>query len=128
MDGKRITRRKHSKAFKAASVEMARAPGASVAAVALSRGINANLLRRWIQEAGGNTIAGKATRALPDIVTPAFVPVAMPVRGVTHAVAPEVAPEADIRIELRRGATVVSVMWPVAAAGECSAWLQQWLR
>jgi transposase len=124
MDGKRITRRKHSKAFKAASVEMARAPGASVAAVALSRGINANLLRRWIQEAGGKSTAVKTTRSLPDVVTPDFVPVAMPVRSVTHAVAPE----ADIRIELRRGATVVSVMWPVAAAGECSAWLQQWLR
>jgi transposase len=128
MEGKRIARRKHSKAFKAASVVMARAPGASVAAVALSRGINANLLRRWIQEAGGKSTAVKTTRTLPEVVAPAFVPVAMPVRSLAPEVAPEVGTGADIRIELRRGATVVSVMWPVAAAGECSAWLQQWLR
>jgi hypothetical protein len=35
---------------------------------------------------------------------------------------------ADIRIELRRGATTVTIAWPGQAAGECAAWLGQWLR
>jgi transposase len=33
----------------------------------------------------------------------------------------------DIRIEARRGDAVVKIEWPVAAASECAAWLQQWL-
>lgn len=31
----------------------------------------------------------------------------------------------DIRIELRRGATAMTICWPVAAAGSCAAWLQE---
>jgi transposase len=31
-------------------------------------------------------------------------------------------------IELRRGATVVKVSWPVAAAAGCAAWLGELLR
>jgi len=30
---------------------------------------------------------------------------------------------ADIRIELQRGATAVTVTWPASAASECAAWL-----
>jgi transposase len=41
---------------------------------------------------------------------------------------PTPTPPADIRIELRRGAAMVSVSWPVSAASECAAWLREWLR
>jgi hypothetical protein len=34
----------------------------------------------------------------------------------------------DIRIELRRGASAVTISWPAQAAGECAAWLREWLR
>ena len=34
----------------------------------------------------------------------------------------------DIRFELRRGATTVTISWPTQAAGECAAWLREWLR
>jgi transposase len=34
----------------------------------------------------------------------------------------------DIRIELRRGATTIAIAWPGQAAGECAAWLREWLR
>lgn len=40
-------RRHHEKSFKAELVEQCMAPGASVAAVALAGGINANLLFKW---------------------------------------------------------------------------------
>jgi transposase len=40
---------------------------------------------------------------------------------------PGPAPAADIRVELRRGATTVTIVWPAQAAGECAAWLREWL-
>ena len=47
----RRRRRRHSAAFKAEAVTACRQPGVSIAAVALSRSLNANLLRRWVVEA-----------------------------------------------------------------------------
>jgi transposase-like protein len=47
----RRRRRRHSAAFKADAVAACLQPGVSIAAVALSRGLNANLLRRWLVEA-----------------------------------------------------------------------------
>ena len=44
--GQRRRRRKHSDEFKAEAVAAATQPGVSIAAVALSRGINANLRKR----------------------------------------------------------------------------------
>lgn len=40
-------RRQHEKSFKAELVEQCLVPGASVAAVALAGGVNANLLFKW---------------------------------------------------------------------------------
>jgi transposase len=34
----------------------------------------------------------------------------------------------DIRIELRRGTTTMSIHWPILGGGECAAWLREWLR
>ncbi len=47
----RRRRRLHSDEFKADAVAAASRPGMSMASVALARGINANLLRRWVREA-----------------------------------------------------------------------------
>ncbi|WP_196933669.1 transposase [Pseudacidovorax intermedius] len=44
--------RRHSAEFKARFIELARQPGVSTAAVALANGLNANMLRRWVREAG----------------------------------------------------------------------------
>ena len=44
----RQRRRRHSAAFKAESIAACRQPGVSIAAVAMSRSLNANLLRRWV--------------------------------------------------------------------------------
>jgi len=35
---------------------------------------------------------------------------------------------AEIRVEVRRGATTVTILWPTQAAGACAAWLRGWLR
>jgi transposase-like protein len=107
-------KRRFAPRFKAWVIEQCSRPGASVAAVALANGLNANLLRRWIVKGGPSAPA-------PAIAAPMtnFVPVALPA---------QVAPEGDIRIELRRGAVSVNVAWPLAAAGECAAWMRELLK
>jgi transposase-like protein len=94
-----------------------------MAAVAMANGINSNLLRRWVREAeqgraGSRGDAPVRLAASPLSPTPSFVPVALP----TQAAAP------DIRIELRRGATAVTVTWPAVAGAECAAWMRELLR
>ncbi len=108
-------RRKHSPEFKAQVVAACRAVGVSIAAVAMANGVNANLARRWIVEAeqrGGAHLA-------PAAVAPAFIPV--------RQQPAEPAP-ADIRIELPRGQTAISVSWPCEAAAQCAAWMRELLR
>ena len=106
-------RRKHSLELKAAVVEECRRPGVSVAAIALAHGLNANLVHQWMRNARADVVD-----------KPGFVEVKMPVPS---AVAP-VAVVRDIRIELRRGATSISVLWPTEAAAQCAAWLGELLR
>jgi len=112
----RRRRRLHSDEFKADAVAAASQPGVSMASVALARGINANLLRRWVHEAelpAAKTLA----RAAPSSTS--FIPVQFPGPA---------APAGEIRIELRRGATTVTVAWPMAAAAECAHWMRELLR
>lgn len=106
-------RRVHSAEFKARVVAECAHPGVSMAAVAMANGINANLLRRWVEaeSAGQMTVPAQ----------PSFVALPMP-SAVTQP------PQADIRVEVRRGATTVSITWPVQAVGDCAAWLRELLR
>jgi len=108
-DSKKIVRRRHSADLKAQVLAECAQPGASVAGVALSHGINANVVHKWRRLAG----------AAPLPVA-SFVPVALP--------APACATSADIRMELRRGATSMSINWPAAAAADCAAWMRELLR
>ncbi|TXG98544.1 MAG: transposase [Nevskiaceae bacterium] len=110
------TRRKHAPDLKRQVVLACQQPGASVAGVSLAHGLNANLVRRWLRE--GRVATGVALVDGPP--SSAFVEVPMPC-----ATAPTC--EA-IRLELRRGASIVSLQWPVSAAAECGAWLREWLR
>ena len=50
----RRRRRRHSAEFKAEAIAACLQPGISIAAVALARGLNANLLRRWIVAYSGH--------------------------------------------------------------------------
>jgi transposase len=92
-------------------------PGASVARVALSHGLNANMVHGWRQQE-------RSASTPQDTSTPSPAPqfIALPLPPSVAAALP------DIRIELRRGATMVSVTWPGQAASECGAWLREWLR
>ena len=120
--GARRRRRLHSDEFKADAVAACTQPGVSMAAVALSREINANLLRRWVRDAElRSTSKAPMIEARPELAPPeaptAFIPLQLP------------APVAkDIRVELRRGPTTISVTWPAEAAGECALWMRELLR
>jgi len=117
----RRRRRRHSAEFKAMVVGECMRPGVSMAAVALEHSLNANMLRKWVidaEQAGPHGPA--ATAATQEVHTPAptFIPLAL--------TAPPV--DGDIRIELQRSGTTVSIVWPATAAAECAAWLRDWLR
>ena len=45
-------RRTHTESFKQSVINACQAPGASVAGVALTHGVNANQVRRWLRERG----------------------------------------------------------------------------
>lgn len=124
--GPRRRRRLHSDEFKADAVAACAQPGMSMAAVAMAHGINANLLRRWVHEAemrpSRDVVRADADDAAkvqePKTV---FVPVSLPAPA-----PPAQAP--DIRVELWRGPTTVTVTWPAGAAAECAAWMRELLR
>jgi transposase len=123
MDIKEKPRRRHSKELKARVVAACAVPGASVAAVAQSNALNANLVHQW-RRGRGFTLEPAATKPAS---APQFVALALP-----SALGPEsperVATAQEIRMELNRGALSVSVTWPVAAAGDCGVWLRELLR
>jgi len=59
-------RRYFSKAHKEAVLAKCLAPGASLAAVALANGFNANLVRKWVRDRQvGDTVAKSSSRLLP---------------------------------------------------------------
>jgi transposase-like protein len=121
----RRRRRTHSTEFKAKVVAACRKPGVSIAAVALNHGLNANLLRRWVvaEEQVSSAMPVETAIASPVPITVenrAFIPIQMERAAVT--------PPQEITIELRRGATIVKVGWPLLAAADCAAWLRELLR
>lgn len=116
-------RRRHSEQFKAQVLAACAEPGASVSAVALSFGVNANLVHQWRRGRGF-----KAARTVPPCPVsepaPQFVALSLP--APTPAPSPAAgAPAPAIRVELKRGALGVNVIWPIAAAGDCTAWLRE---
>lgn len=114
-------RRRHTAEFKAAAVAACRESGASVAAVALERKLNANLLRTWIKRAGkGLPSVSKA------IVAPQMASF-LPVRIDTPSEPASPAAERPIRVHIRKGRTRVTIEWPATAAGACALWLRELL-
>jgi transposase len=113
------SRRRHSEELKAEVVGECMRPGASVAAVSLARGLNTNLVHHWLRSAklARHDVAinvGPGERGFIEVELPSSAP-KMP------------APQ-DIRIEVRRGATKISIAWPTSAAADCTAWMRELLR
>ena len=122
-----VLRRRHSAELKALVLEQCAAPGASVAKVAMSHGVNANIVHGWrklAREREGAVISARGPATLPAKTAasvPQFLPVSM--AQTTSPPAP-----VDIQIELRRGAAAMKINWPITAAAECAAWMRELLR
>ena len=113
----RPTRRFYSPEFKAQVRQECHRSGASVAGVALSHGINANIVHRWLREPTPSAL-------VPQSRLNAFVPVTLDEPApdpATHA-------EPDIRVEVRRANSAIVVKWPLQGSAACAAWLREWLR
>jgi transposase len=112
-------RRRHSAHLKAEVVSECLQPGASVAAIALARGLNANLVHGWLS-------LSKAAQKHSDSDERAgdgrFVELQLP------STMASTAPLRDIQIELRRGGLTISVTWPAESTSECAVWMRELVR
>ena len=117
----RRRRRFHSDAFKAEAVGACQQEGISIAAVALARGVNANLLRSWVRSAERNHA---------PIAIQGTSPTLLEERGESFVSVPLGAPTAPmrIRIEMRRKDRSVSIEWPASAAKECAVLLRELMK
>jgi hypothetical protein len=124
----RRTHRRHGAEFRAQVIEACRQPGVSISAVALANGLNANMLRRWLNEAQrvGPVVASDQDALAASAFgvassPPGFVAVQMPMQ-------PAVSVEPDIHIELTRGPMRIVMRWPACLASACATWLREVLR
>ena len=120
MEFKTDSRRRHGADLKARVLSECERPGASVAAIAMTHGLNANLVHKWrrkIRDASLSTAASELA---------SFI--ALPLTAAPEPPGPTASAPPDIRIELRRAALTVNITWPVDAADKCAALLRELLR
>jgi transposase len=98
-------------------------PGTSVAQVAMSHGINDNVVHRWRQLARRKEAARPPTsEVVPPVSQPAvFIPLALPAPG---------APDAgtEVRLDIKRGTVTVGVAWPEKALSELAGFVRELLK
>jgi transposase len=121
-----LTRQQYSREFKSRVVAEACQPHVSIASVALSHGLNANLLRKWIKDADPNYV-GKHRQSSARIINtvssgsaPAFLPVNFPAAQSTPKSVGQC-----IEVEVQKGNTTVKVKWRVQASQCCLIWLRE---
>jgi transposase len=108
-------RRRYSREMKSQVLAECGAPGTSVAKVAMSHGINANVVHGWRKLARGASEVAVANRR-------EFVPVALEEAAAART------SERGIEVELRRGAVTMKLTWPLSAAADFAAWTRELLR
>ena len=119
-------RRRHTDEFKAQAVAACLQPGVSIAGVALANGLNANLLRTWVQAHrdrqahGVPARRGGEDRPVVRGLPPTLVPVTLQTEDAPSC--------GGIQIEIRRQETVFQITWPSSEAATCAQWLRELLR
>lgn len=106
-------RRHYSSELKSQILAECDSPGASVAKVAMSHGVNANIVHGWRKLARGTE---------PTPARQEFIPVAV------AASPPVPADEQGIEVELRRGAITIKLLWPIGQATQLAAFTRELLR
>ena len=122
-------RRQHDRAFKADLVEQCLVPGASVAAVALAGGINANLLFKWRRDHLRSQQLSRSAASSSAVLVPVQIATGMDVEAgslqpspasTALAVAPQRAARNTGIIELDIAGAVLRLRGPVDEASLCS--------
>jgi transposase len=127
MHPNRSNRRVHSAEFKTQVLAECRQPGASISAVAISHGLNPNVVRKWLAGHGLKRMGAAAAGAAPESavrgMAPAmqFVPVEL-ARPAPVLAAPTSQP--DLRIEFQRGGLQVKLQCPPGAGALYAAQLR----
>ena len=122
----RRTHRTYSREFKAEMVAACLQPGTSVAALALSHGMNANVVHRWLKE---HTRIGAHQLSKPDASSAVAAKVAAVEFVQLPLPAAAVEPERQcIEVELRKGALTLRVTWPASLAADFASWTAALLR
>jgi transposase-like protein len=98
-------RKSYSKPFKAQVVQECQQPGVSVEAIAMSHGINANVVRRWLP----------LYRDQQTVALPAFIPLKVEPQRKTEALA---------IIELPLGQQTLTVKWPTSDPEGCARFIR----
>ena len=106
-------RRSYSKSFKAQVIAECAQPDTSIANVALTHNLNANLVHKWIRVHAQKNLT----------LQTAFIPVKTSPPLPMHQALP-----ATIRIEVPHSKGVVVVSWPAENTAACSAFLRDLLR
>ena len=112
--------RRHSDEFKARVVELARQPHASLASVALANGINANMLRRWVQGPSPTSAPSATRRDIGSSQALAFVQ--LPIQGEKPTLE-RPASTSVIEVQIHRGETRVVVCLPLGVGS--AAWVRE---
>ncbi|MGN7937304.1 IS66-like element accessory protein TnpA [Pseudomonas sp. 22447] len=99
-------RSSYPKPFKAQVVQECLQPGATVSSVAISHGINANVIRKWLPLYRDQS----ATLSLP-----AFVPLKS---------APKRPAEMSVTIELPMAEQMITVRWPASDPEGCAQFIR----
>ena len=106
-------RRSYSISFKAQVIAECAQPDTSIANVAFTHNLNANLVHKWIRVHAQKNLT----------LQTAFIPVKTSPPVPMHQALP-----ATIRIEVPHSKGVVVVSWPAENAAACSAFLRDLLR
>jgi transposase-like protein len=126
------THRTYTPQFKAELVATCLQPGASIAALALQHGMNTNVLHRWLKEhrQGHHRLTGGDEVGTP-MPPPAFIPLTFDSESTApvaaNAQSASTTPS-DIRLDIHRASTHVTVHWPVSVAAQCAPFLRELLR
>lgn len=108
-------RRFYSPELKLQIVGDCASPGASIAAVALQHGINANIVHRWLREHSQGTLVNRPQTFVPLTLSTTSEPAAVQLAG-------------DIRVEVKRANATIVVHWPLAGGAACAQWLRECLQ
>jgi len=104
------TRRHHDRSFKAGLVQQSLRPGASVAAIALQNGVNANLLFKWRRD---HLRATRSTSTEPAVLLPVHVMQATEVASTSTSIA------STPVVPMNRGARAGLIELEIAGARLC---------